>query len=673
MASKLTEMSDEEILNFINGKYSPGDSTAFDVGDLFTITKTIIDHATRNSMVDDILKSANALNEKVPNINDSFISPLCTLKSICCEMSSCMDKACSGEEISIQPRTEVIFDKLKPYPWDAKAVLALAAFALEYGDFWHLAQLYGQCNQLTNSLAILKRVPVLTKHAILEKRKEEVLELNHLIKATLQVTDFIFKVEDLFVHNHNENVKELDKAVKSIPTYVFWTITTIVACAVKVTHLTSDEEEPYPLSYLVTKIEGILKILEEQHASCEKELDKLKKHRKLVRIMSEARSTHQIMNVINTLIQFRDDGKLPTISVGSSVKEDNYVLFYISSLENNKKDDISHLKEVHDQFPKKYKNWTIVWIPIVEDWTEDHRKKFEELASEMPWYKVQFFSSIVIKFLSADDRLSFKGNPKCVVMSPQAQLQSHNTLDLIRKYGINFFDHLFPVVVPPGPLPVVPPEDPRLELKPFFESLKNEELKKLSKDKKTCIFFFGGTVESWIKLEKNVKEVNDTVKVFGVAIELSRVVLHEAEAGESKYSETHEAFWSGIENLLLSLLDHYNEVEYKIVKAELHKLLSYKHGEWIMVSQKYELIASCRPATIFDVLENMSQSKPSISLLGSYIQNFIANKPWSPPSECCQFVNPGNPPKIMDCPFCRHPMETISVAYKCCHPGYPHN
>lgn len=156
-------------------------------------------------------------------------------------MSSCKDKACAGEEISIQTRTEVIFTKLKSYPWEAKAVLALAAFALEYGDLWQLAQVYGQCNQLTKSVAILKRVPVLIKHATLEKSKEEVGKLNHLIKATLQVIDCIFKLNELFTHNHTKNVPTLTTAMESIPTYVFWTITAIVACAIKVTHLTSDE------------------------------------------------------------------------------------------------------------------------------------------------------------------------------------------------------------------------------------------------------------------------------------------------------------------------------------------------------------------------------------------------------------------------------------------------
>ncbi|KAM5553761.1 hypothetical protein ABKV19_025811 [Rosa sericea] len=260
-------LTDEEIVNFINGKHSPEDNTDFAVDELLTITETIIDHATHDSIVNDILKEANAPYEKVdPSIKNNFISPLCILKSICCEISSCKDKACSGEEISIQTRTEVMFDKLKPYPWEAKAVLALAAFALEYGDFWHLAQLYGQCNQLTNS------VPVLIKQATLKKREGEVLELNRLIKDTLEVSRLICKVEGLYIHNRTEDAPTLYTAVDSIPIYVFWTITAIVACAAKVTHLTSDEEKPYHLSYVVTKIGRIREILNKLHGRCVEEL-----------------------------------------------------------------------------------------------------------------------------------------------------------------------------------------------------------------------------------------------------------------------------------------------------------------------------------------------------------------------------------------------------------------
>ncbi|KAK9931000.1 hypothetical protein M0R45_018300 [Rubus argutus] len=166
---KLTDLSDKEIMKFLKGKYYPEHYTdLLAVGNLFKITKTIIDHATDNSIVDNILQPVNAQSEKISTGNDSFsfISPLCILKSICCEMSS-----------------------------------------------------------------------------------------------------------------------------------------------FNVTYLTSDEEKPYQLSYLVTKIKDIREILEEQHESCKKEIEVIYNYKKLLRMM---KNTSKISEAISILI-LPQDGKPPPI------------------------------------------------------------------------------------------------------------------------------------------------------------------------------------------------------------------------------------------------------------------------------------------------------------------------------------------------------------------------
>lgn len=84
--------------------------------------------------------------------------------------------------------TLAILNKLSNYEWNAKAVLTLAAFALEYSEFWLLAQ-YQQSDPLAKSVAILKRVPVLTRQAALQKYRQAIVEVNDLVKATLQVIE----------------------------------------------------------------------------------------------------------------------------------------------------------------------------------------------------------------------------------------------------------------------------------------------------------------------------------------------------------------------------------------------------------------------------------------------------------------------------------------------------
>ena len=75
-------------------------------------------------------------------------------------------------------------------------MLTLAAFSLEYGDFWLLSQ-YQPTDPLAKSLAVLKRVPVLTKPAAIRKYRQAIVELNNLIKTSLQVIETIFELEKL--------------------------------------------------------------------------------------------------------------------------------------------------------------------------------------------------------------------------------------------------------------------------------------------------------------------------------------------------------------------------------------------------------------------------------------------------------------------------------------------
>jgi len=145
------------------------------------------------------------------------------------------------------------------------------------------------------------------------------------------------------------------------------------------------------------------------------------------------------------------------------LKEKNLLLF-ISSL-NIHKNDISDLMSIYDgikkkgspptyfQFfgvfvdlclgfikffihPKKIKEkgdqYKIVWIPIVEQWTNNSRRKFEMLQSKMPWYIVQYFSAVAaIKFI--EER--YDNKPIVLLINPQGDVENENALDLIQEYG----------------------------------------------------------------------------------------------------------------------------------------------------------------------------------------------------------------------------------------------
>jgi hypothetical protein len=116
------------------------------------------------------------------------------------------------------------------------------------------------------------------------------------------------------------------------------------------------------------------------------------------------------------------------------LKEKNILLF-ISGL-NIHRNDKSDLMSVYDGIKKKGDQYKIVWIPIVEQWTNNLRRKFEMLQSKMPWYIVQYFSVVVaIKFIEE----WYDNKPIVWLMNPQGDVENEDALYLIRRYGMSAF------------------------------------------------------------------------------------------------------------------------------------------------------------------------------------------------------------------------------------------
>ena len=87
--------------------------------------------------------------------------------------------------------------------------------------------------------------------------------------------------------------------------------------------------------------------------------------------------------------------------VSIEVLKKKKILLFISGVEISI-DEISILKPIYDAI-RKEEQYKIVWIPIVDQWNDDTRKKFEMLKSKMPWYVVQYFSPIAgIRFIKEE-------------------------------------------------------------------------------------------------------------------------------------------------------------------------------------------------------------------------------------------------------------------------------
>jgi len=128
---------------------------------------------------------------------------------------------------------------LSDYSWDARAVMPLAAFALGFGEFWVLMRIHLSI-QLANSLAFLKRLPVLAEHPGLQKHKQALSELINLNKTALEVIKCIFELEKLPNYGR-ENVPALSKSLDHFPVDAYWVIRTVVGCSAQMTGVTNDE------------------------------------------------------------------------------------------------------------------------------------------------------------------------------------------------------------------------------------------------------------------------------------------------------------------------------------------------------------------------------------------------------------------------------------------------
>ncbi|KAL5542130.1 hypothetical protein UlMin_009840 [Ulmus minor] len=654
----LFTMSDHKILDLIYATHVHDDES-FDVDSLFLIVENIIKHSTQ--IVDSIVQGAqvhvDTIDEKPPKV--SFNSPLCTLKSVCCELS-CKPP---GEEYA-HKSTLSILNKLSNYSWDAKAVLALAAFALDYGDFWLLAQL-NQSDQLAKSLAILKRVPVLLKPSELPKRRQAVVELNGLIKATLQVIEIIFELEKLTSYDPKD-VPALSVAMDHIPVDVYWAIIAVVACSTKINILSSDEDKPLDLSPYAQKIHFILNKLKIQLIYCRKQIEEAENYRKLRKIFQ---TPTEIMEIFKALIFTKD--KVHPIIDGSTnqtvtidVLKRKHLFLFISSLEITE-EDISILKPIYEATKKEGK-YNIVWVPIVEHWTEELKQKYEVLKVKMPWYVVQNFAHPIagIKFIK--EEWHFKGKPTLVVINPQGKVENSNALHLIRVWGMKAFPFN------KAAEEVLVSETNKEWIAPVMGNIDPSIQTWIREDK--YIFFYGGKDNEWIQqfTKKATILANDVLfkETLKINVELF-CVGKTAKGGEDL--GLLGRFWTGIESLFFTKVHKQSDE----VTQEIQKLLSYKNESgWAVLTKGSTVVVSGHGSTILRVLEDFEKWKEFVKEKGfEFVFKEYHKKVIQSIRHCTRLDVPsvaGKMPETMHCPECPRPMEMF-ISYKCCHTDGPAN
>ena len=129
---------------------------------------------------------------------------------------------------------------LSSYSWDVKVVTALAAFAVNFGEFWLVAQLYAT-NPLAKAVAMLKQLPeMLEADDTLSQKYDAIREL---IKAILDVANSIVQFEELPSQYISPDAPQMLSATAYIPVAAYWIIRGVVVCANQISGMIGKGQE----------------------------------------------------------------------------------------------------------------------------------------------------------------------------------------------------------------------------------------------------------------------------------------------------------------------------------------------------------------------------------------------------------------------------------------------
>lgn len=123
-----------------------------------------------------------------------------------------------------------ILEKLRSYTWDAKAVIALSAFALDYGETWRLFLM-----ETTKDNALELHIFKLGQETKPSQHSADLVST--LVDSTLHLIDGIMLLEKKINDKTNtpKEVPSLYAAPRDI--YTYWAILALLACANRMTEL----------------------------------------------------------------------------------------------------------------------------------------------------------------------------------------------------------------------------------------------------------------------------------------------------------------------------------------------------------------------------------------------------------------------------------------------------
>ncbi|MBA0842132.1 hypothetical protein Goarm_001977, partial [Gossypium armourianum] len=287
------------------------DGRAIDVRPLLHIVEDILSFAAPSG--DAIVETGKQATgteafQHQTNYQTNITDMLETLSFLIDRISIEMARKCS-ETREEHATTMSILSMVSNYPWDAKLVIALSAFAVNYGEFWLLAQCYTS-NQLAKNLAILKQVPGILQHSTMLKSRFDTIK--DLITAMLDIAKCLVEFKEIPSNYVTEDVAAaVSAAMDHIPVAIYWTIRSMLATASQFTGLSGSENELSSHNlYAVSFILGILGAIKlstqaQHHAQPSNERKFIEAYQNLQFLFNAAQIDN--IKVLKALINPKDD------------------------------------------------------------------------------------------------------------------------------------------------------------------------------------------------------------------------------------------------------------------------------------------------------------------------------------------------------------------------------
>ncbi|XVF56445.1 hypothetical protein PTKIN_Ptkin06aG0121100 [Pterospermum kingtungense] len=573
------------------------------------------------------------------------------IRSISCEMW------CNFSTGSVETATLVLLQRLKNYSWNAKVVLAVAAFASSIGELSMLVR-HRSTDPIAKSVDILKgRYSCTLDFSVLHNLG--------LFKAMMDIVNTNLGFLEPSISNIPKEAQSMKDAMACFPTATY----NILRVVLQVTTILSKGQPVYnELIHLAKEVSDINLVLQEKLEFCRRDAE----------CNAEIKVQYQYDDALTNLIS--------RISISEFINKINYylkiqvpeilrnrhMLYLISDLDIS----IEEIKVLNWVYQKNNQMYEIVWLPIVDLSINCDTKGFWELKQLMKWSVVEpcKIEPQVIEFIKKD--LHFIKKPIAASVSAGGELTCQNALPMLWTWGNLAFpftlqkeQHLWDKI-----------DDQtgwRLDL--LLDDLIVPDLHSWIKCQ-TFVCLFGGGDISWIQ------EFTEKVKYAGYAAGVSLKLVYvgnNKRKGVAKIelsrdinvleSEFQWQFWTRLDSILYAKIRHGKTVSaYKTdrVMQEALKIVGYggKGESWAMFSMGSGAMVTTNGEmglTVMSNYQNWRQDTTGLRFLEGlkHYRDVISRDVHG----CINVHLPavGQIPGIIICPECSKVMD-MYYTYRCC-------